>query len=274
MNNFKKLLSSRRKELKMTQRDLAEKLNVSDKTISKWETGASYPDITLLNTIAKVLDLDINDIFDVDDLKETKVILEEQEVYDQDVINKYKSKVFLSIGLIVAAIIITLTSIAIYNDNLQIVMWALGLVLYGFSLIYNISSNINFRSFYNRKFYTRNYDYVYFKYSSLVIILLVLPFSLYPIISKSPINFSNLNIYGIFNFISILIVIISLVVIIRISQISNFKMKKDKINIILMIVAILLFIAVITNLLYICFLPIVYGLLYTSIFRNNYINSK
>ena len=42
-----------REKDKMTQFQLAEKLGVSDKTVSKWETGKGYPDITLLEPIAK-----------------------------------------------------------------------------------------------------------------------------------------------------------------------------------------------------------------------------
>ena len=39
--NFGKILAKMRKEKNMTQEELAEKLNVSSKTISKWETGVS-----------------------------------------------------------------------------------------------------------------------------------------------------------------------------------------------------------------------------------------
>ena len=41
-----------RERNKMTQLQLAEKLGVSDKTVSKWETAKGYPDITLLEPIA------------------------------------------------------------------------------------------------------------------------------------------------------------------------------------------------------------------------------
>lgn len=43
-----------RKKNKLTQAELAEKLNVSDKTISKWETAKGYPDTSLLEPIAGV----------------------------------------------------------------------------------------------------------------------------------------------------------------------------------------------------------------------------
>ena len=41
----------------MTQLQLADKLGVSDKTVSKWETGKGYPDITLLEPIAEFFSL-------------------------------------------------------------------------------------------------------------------------------------------------------------------------------------------------------------------------
>ena len=44
-----------REDKNLTQAQLAERLNVSDKTVSKWETGGGYPDITLIEPLAKIL---------------------------------------------------------------------------------------------------------------------------------------------------------------------------------------------------------------------------
>ena len=46
----------------LTQSELAEKLSVSDKTISKWETAKGYPDITLLEPIAAVLGVSVPEL--------------------------------------------------------------------------------------------------------------------------------------------------------------------------------------------------------------------
>ncbi|MBQ6685562.1 MAG: helix-turn-helix domain-containing protein [Firmicutes bacterium] len=46
----------------MTQWELAEKLCVSDKTVSKWETAKGYPDITLLDPIAKVFGVSVAEL--------------------------------------------------------------------------------------------------------------------------------------------------------------------------------------------------------------------
>ena len=49
------IIKKLREEQGLTQSQLAEQLNVSDKAISKWETGRGYPDISLLETLAKAL---------------------------------------------------------------------------------------------------------------------------------------------------------------------------------------------------------------------------
>lgn len=45
-----------------TQAELSEKLNVSDKTVSKWETGKGYPDISLLEPIAKAFGVSVTEL--------------------------------------------------------------------------------------------------------------------------------------------------------------------------------------------------------------------
>lgn len=51
-----------REKANFTQAELADKLNVSDKTISKWETGKGYPDITMLEPIATVFNVSISEL--------------------------------------------------------------------------------------------------------------------------------------------------------------------------------------------------------------------
>jgi len=51
-----------REKHNLTQAQLAEKLSISDKTISKWETGKGYPDISLLEPIAKVFQISITEL--------------------------------------------------------------------------------------------------------------------------------------------------------------------------------------------------------------------
>lgn len=51
-----------REKKNMTQMQLANILNVSDKTVSKWETGKGYPDITLLEPIARAFSISITEL--------------------------------------------------------------------------------------------------------------------------------------------------------------------------------------------------------------------
>lgn len=54
-NRTGRFIAELRKEKKITQKDLAEQLHITDKAVSKWERGLSYPDITLLTSIAGIL---------------------------------------------------------------------------------------------------------------------------------------------------------------------------------------------------------------------------
>ena len=58
--NFAKNLITLRKELKLTQAELAERINYSDKAISKWERGESVPDITVLKGIADLFGVTVD----------------------------------------------------------------------------------------------------------------------------------------------------------------------------------------------------------------------
>ena len=51
-----------RKEKKLTQKDLAEQLGVTDKAVSKWERGLSYPDISLLSKLSIILGVTTNEL--------------------------------------------------------------------------------------------------------------------------------------------------------------------------------------------------------------------
>ena len=57
-----------REEHKMTQSELAEKLSVSDKAVSKWETSKGYPDISLLEPLAKTLGISVIELLSGSDI--------------------------------------------------------------------------------------------------------------------------------------------------------------------------------------------------------------
>ena len=60
--NIAKNITELRKASNITQADLAEKLNYSDKSISKWERGDGVPDVIVLNKIAELFGVTLNDL--------------------------------------------------------------------------------------------------------------------------------------------------------------------------------------------------------------------
>ena len=62
------IIKKLREERKMTQLELAEKLCISDKTVSKWETGKGYPDITLIEPLANALGISVIELLSGNDV--------------------------------------------------------------------------------------------------------------------------------------------------------------------------------------------------------------
>ena len=60
------VISSRRKELGMTQKDLAEKLNITDKAVSKWERGIACPDTAAIPKLAQILGISLEELMNAD----------------------------------------------------------------------------------------------------------------------------------------------------------------------------------------------------------------
>ena len=73
MNNktFGEHISKLRKEKNLTQKDLAEKVYVGDKAISKWETGKSFPDLSTISLLAKALDVSVVELLQIQDADNT-----------------------------------------------------------------------------------------------------------------------------------------------------------------------------------------------------------
>ncbi|MDE7084364.1 MAG: helix-turn-helix domain-containing protein [Clostridia bacterium] len=65
-----KFIKTARKEKSLTQRELAEKLNISEKTVSKWETGNGLPEVSLMLPLCKILDITVNELLSGERLNE------------------------------------------------------------------------------------------------------------------------------------------------------------------------------------------------------------
>lgn len=69
-----KFISEMRKEQNLTQRQLADSLSISDKTISKWERGKGLPEVSLMMPLCDILGISVNEL-----LSGEKIVMENNE---------------------------------------------------------------------------------------------------------------------------------------------------------------------------------------------------
>lgn len=66
-----RFIATRRKELNMTQRQLADTLAISDKTISKWECGKGLPEVSLMLPLCDALQITVNELLTCERISQT-----------------------------------------------------------------------------------------------------------------------------------------------------------------------------------------------------------
>lgn len=99
---FGKFLAQLRKEKGLTQIQLAEQLNVTDKAISRWETGKNYPDIEIFEELSNILDVSISELLEGKRIeKENLFTVSEEHVVKQIKKNKKTNKKYRIIIFIV-----------------------------------------------------------------------------------------------------------------------------------------------------------------------------
>ncbi len=78
-NKFGCFVAERRKELKMTQKDLATKIQVTDKAVSKWERGLGFPDINTIEPLADALDVSIIELMksEMENVSKVETVVED-----------------------------------------------------------------------------------------------------------------------------------------------------------------------------------------------------
>ena len=98
-------ISARRKELSLNQKQLAEKLGVTDKAVSKWETGRSAPDIALLEPLARELGVSVVEILQGEKIKEENFPAVSDKVVVKTM-KKDKQKLRRSVTIAVSTVIL------------------------------------------------------------------------------------------------------------------------------------------------------------------------
>jgi len=113
------LITELRKEKGLTQKQLAEALNVTDKAVSKWERGLSFPDISMLEPISQVLDISIMELLagerkgkdEILTREEAQMIVKESvELSDEEIRHKReRSRLLIIILIVLVLLMISLT---------------------------------------------------------------------------------------------------------------------------------------------------------------------
>ena len=113
------LITELRKEKGLTQKQLAEALNVTDKAVSKWERGLSFPDISMLEPISQILDISIMELLagerksaDEPLTREEaqKIVKESVELNDEELRHKReRSRLLVIILIVLVLLMISLT---------------------------------------------------------------------------------------------------------------------------------------------------------------------
>ena len=126
MKSIGETIASLRKKKGMTQNELAEKMNVTDKAVSKWERDLSCPDINTISKLADILDVSVEEL-----LKTKKK--ENPNTKMKDLINLIFKAVALAMGIAVVVLNI-LNQIDVKSS---IIMLGIGLVCMAIYLLDN-----------------------------------------------------------------------------------------------------------------------------------------
>ena len=118
-----KFILKKRKEKNLTQEQLSEKLGVSNKTISKWETGKCMPDYSVIKNLCEELEITIAELMDGEETEEKSVrTYDEEQIMDllrrTQELEKQK-KLIYGVLLIVMGIAIQALSHSISGSNVK-----------------------------------------------------------------------------------------------------------------------------------------------------------
>lgn len=133
-----KFIQEMRKEKKITQSELAEKLNISDRAISKWENGNCLPDAGNMPILCDILEITINDLFSGEkvDMKNNEKKYEEN-LLEMTKLKEEKDKQLLALEWVIGAIaivsFITLLFTAAFvdmEDWIRILLICIGILIF------------------------------------------------------------------------------------------------------------------------------------------------
>lgn len=114
-----KYIAGKRKDLGLTQRQLADKLGMSDKSVSKWERGVCLPDVALYSDLCGILGISINEFLAGEDIPQESVVQKSEEnIIGVATASKHRQKKLKSvIGILLVVSIIALSVIGVMLVN-------------------------------------------------------------------------------------------------------------------------------------------------------------
>lgn len=115
-----KFISEMRKAQSLTQRQLADALNISDKTVSKWETGRGLPEVALMLPLCELLHINVNELLSGERLTAADYSQKAEENMMKLMKEKEESKKKIVLSLVICMIVIvaavTLVVVAGYAE--------------------------------------------------------------------------------------------------------------------------------------------------------------
>lgn len=111
LNKISNFIKSKRKELGITQDELAKRLFVTEKAISRWETGRGTPDISLLLPLSKELNVEVSELLNGEENKKSKDDI--QQILEYNEITK-KNRFNIQFKLVVFFYILSILSFLLY----------------------------------------------------------------------------------------------------------------------------------------------------------------
>ena len=104
-----KFIAERRRAQNLTQRQLADALSISDKTISKWECGNGLPEVSLMLPLCEKLDINVNELLSGECLSETQYF----EKAENNMLDLMKDRTSAKTKVIVTAVSTTITILSV-----------------------------------------------------------------------------------------------------------------------------------------------------------------
>ena len=115
-----KFIATSRKKKGLTQIELADKLNITDRAVSKWERGKGCPDISLLEDLSKILDVSIIELLKGEKMKKNKSLEKEELLYSMNYAKENtKMKMYKTISNVIVTLITVIILTIVFN-NLKI----------------------------------------------------------------------------------------------------------------------------------------------------------